>query len=247
MSTKLEETEEKLKEQVEVAKENKKKDEEKETSVRKESLFYKICIFFWIFYLGSFLGNIVETLYCIFKVGIIESRTALIYENLIPIYGLGALVLILLLHKIKDKNVVYIFFVSGIAGGLFEALCSLMQEIIYGSTSWHYSADQFGILGGRTSLIYCIYWGVLGSLWIKSIYPFIANQLRKIKVSRMIPITIVFMVIFTVDVVMSSGAIMRQRERVEGIEAQSMMDNYFDENYSDERLKEIYPNMVFTK
>ena len=231
--------------ELEEVKDVRKKEETVETKAKKETIFYKICIFFWIFYLGSFLGNIVETLYCIFKVGIIESRTALIYENLIPIYGLGALVLILLLHKIKDKNVIYIFFVSGVAGGLFEALCSIVQEFIYGSTSWHYAADQFGILGGRTSLIYCIYWGILGSLWIKAIYPFVASKLRKIKTTRMIPITIVFMCIFTFDVIMSSGAVNRQRERMQDIEPQSFMDNYFDENYTDDRLKEIYPNMVF--
>ena len=122
------------------------KNEVESSKIKYNSVIHKVFVFFWIFWIGSFLGVIIETLWCVFKNGVIQSRTALIYESLNPIYGLGALLLTLCLYKIKDKNVFIIFFVSAVAGGLFEALCSVIQESIFGTVSWHYGADSFGIL-----------------------------------------------------------------------------------------------------
>ena len=122
------------------------KNEIESNKIKYNSIVHNIFVFFWIFWIGSFLGVIIEVLWCIFKNGIIESRTALIYENLNPIYGFGALLLTLCLYKVKDKNIFGIFFISAIAGGVFEALCSLIQETIFGTVSWHYDTDSFGIL-----------------------------------------------------------------------------------------------------
>lgn len=216
---------------------------EKTSKIKVGSMLHNIFIYFWIFWIGSFLGVIIETLWCIFKNGIIESRTALIYESLNPIYGLGALLLTLCLYKIKDKSAILIFLVGGVAGGLFEALCSLVQELCFGTISWHYSADSFGILWGRTSLIYCIYWGVLGIAWIKVIYPFAVEKISNVKVHILSHMTYLFVFIFVFDCVMSCMAVYRQDQRRNNIEPKTFIGEYFDDNYTDERLKEIYPNM----
>lgn len=216
---------------------------EKTSRIKVGSLLHNLFIYFWIFWVGSFLGVIVETLWCIFKNGVIESRTALIYESLNPIYGLGALMLTVCLYKFKDKNSIIVFFAGGIVGGLFEALCSLVQEFCFGTVSWHYSADSFGILGGRTSLIYCIYWGILAIAWIKAVYPFAVEKLSSFKVYILSHLTYLFFTIFVFDCIMSSMAVYRQSQRRYGVEPQTFIDEYFDENYDDEKLRKIYANM----
>ena len=211
--------------------------------IKYDSAIHRFFVFFWIFWIGSFIGVIVETLWCIFKNGKIESRTALIFENLNPIYGIGALLLTLFLYKFKDKNIIIVFLISAVVGGLFETLCSIIQEFVFGTVSWYYGEDSFGILGGRTSIIYCVYWGFLGIIWIKSIYPFASNKLKSIKINVLRPLTYLVITIFIFDVVISCLAVYRQNERRNNIEAKTFIGRYFDKNYDDEKLKKIYPNM----
>ena len=57
----------------------------------KKTKFEKYCLLFTIFIFGSFIGFILENLYTIVIKGNYALRQGLIYEPLIPIYGLGAL------------------------------------------------------------------------------------------------------------------------------------------------------------
>lgn len=49
--------------------------------------FYKL---FWIFFIGCFLGVVIETIWCLITRGHYESRTGLIYGPLNLVYGFGA-------------------------------------------------------------------------------------------------------------------------------------------------------------
>ena len=60
-----------------------------------------------------------------------------------------------------------------------EYLCSFFQEMLFGSTSWDYSNIPFN-LNGRICLLYSVFWGILGILWIKEIYPRMAVWILKI-------------------------------------------------------------------
>ena len=46
-----------------------------------------------------------------------------------------------------------------------------MQQAAFGSVSWEYSDSAFNI-GGRTNLMYSIFWGVLGLVWVKAPFCF---------------------------------------------------------------------------
>ncbi len=52
-------------------------------------------------------------------------------------------------------------------GGTLEYLCSFFQEILFGTISWNYS-DLFLNLNGRTSILYCFYWGIIAVVFLKS-------------------------------------------------------------------------------
>lgn len=202
--------------------------------------FFKI---FWIFFIGCFAGVVIETIWCILKNGVIESRTALILEPLNPVYGIGAVLISICFIRLKDKHELIIFIGSMIVGGSFEYICSLVQEIAFGTVSWNYGPETLGIFG-RTSLVYCIFWGILGITWVKIIYPFLSNTIEKIpnKYGKILTFVLIFIVSF--DIVFSSLAVYRQSLRRKGTEASNYVWEFFDKHYPDEVLKKIYPNMV---
>ena len=57
--------------------------------------FYKL---FWVFFIGCFIGVILEVLTCMVTLHKIESRNGLIYGPFNPVYGFGAVVMLSLIH-----------------------------------------------------------------------------------------------------------------------------------------------------
>lgn len=198
---------------------------------------------FWIFYLGCLFGVIVETIWCIFTNGYFEYRTALILEPLNPVYGIGALLISVVFYKSKGWKNIFIFLESAIIGGLFEATCSLFQEFVFGTISWHYSKQNLGILGSRTSLVYCIFWGILGIIWVRILFPFLEKIIEKIpnKIGKTLTLILTAYVIF--DILFSSAALLRQKERRDNIPSTSIIADFYDKYFPDETMKKFYHNM----
>ena len=214
---------------------------EKDKSFAEGLNLYKL---FWIFYIGCLAGVIIEIIWCLVKNGYFEYRTAMILEPLNPVYGFGALLLTLCFSKVKKLSDILIFVYSFIIGGLFEVACSLFQEFTFGTVSWHYTENYLPILGNRTSLIYCLFWGILGLLWVKFIYPFLTKTIEKLpnKVGKIL--TYILVVFVSFDIIFSSGAVLRQRERRNGIPADSEIDRFYDSHFDDETLKFFYNNII---
>lgn len=200
---------------------------------------YKI---FWIFFIGCIAGVIVELIWCFYKHGYIESRTALVLSPLNPIYGIGAVLVTLLFCRCKNN--ILIFIGSMITGGVFEFLCSFAQEKAFGTVSWWYSGNSLGIFG-RTSLVYCLYWGVLGILYVKYIYPFLSERIEKIpnKYGKILTICLASFILF--DMCFSTLVAVRHTERKQNIEPKNGFEEFIDTRYNDEVFKKIYPNLTF--
>ena len=95
--------------------------------------FYKI---FLICFIGSFVGVVLEMLWCLITNGYIESRAGLVYGPLNLLYGAGAVALTLALYKYRNRSG-WISFIGGmIVGSVVEYICSWVQELVFGSRSW---------------------------------------------------------------------------------------------------------------
>lgn len=224
--------------------ENKSVNDLNEVSFAKGINFFKL---FWIFYIGCFLGVVIETIWCILTNGYFEYRTALILEPLNPVYGVGAVIISLLLSKMKKYNNIVLYFSSFIIGGLFEAACSIFQETIFGTVSWMYKPSNFGILGNRTSLLYCFLWGFLGIFWIRFFYPVLSKLIEKIPNKIGKPLTFFLVALVCIDILFSSGALLRQKERRNQIPPKNSLDIFYDINFSDDTLKLFYHNITVIK
>ena len=204
---------------------------------------YKLVL---IFMIGSFIGYIVEMLYCYLKNGRFESRKGVIYGPFSPVYGFGAIVFTILLYKLEHFNAFIIFIVSAVVGAIFEYICSFVQEKTIGTISWQYNKTPLN-LGGRTSGLYALYWGVLGLIFLRHTLPYIEIKIDEIPTELAILIAFTFGIFITIDLIISALAVRRQSSRAHGKKTRNHIDIFLDKHYPDERLKKIYPNMIVIK
>ena len=205
--------------------------------------FYKL---FWIFFIGCIIGVLIEIVWCLATLHHYESRTGLIYGPFNPVYGFGALALTLSLQWLRDKRDTFILIGGAIIGSAVEYLCSWVQELLFGTISWDYSYLPFNI-NGRVNLLYGLFWGILTILWIKDLYPLMVKLIMKIPNKIGKPLTWILLVFMVFNCAMSGLAVYRWMGRREGKEPQTAIGAYMDDNYPNERMEKIYPNMDFVK
>ena len=84
-----------------------------------------------LFVIGGLFGYFFETLQQLFKTGKIINRQGLWFSVFKPIYGIGLILLTILLFKLKDKNIFIIFIAGVLIGAAFEYIASLFQEYAF--------------------------------------------------------------------------------------------------------------------
>lgn len=200
---------------------------------------YKLLL---VCFIGSFVGVVIELIWCLLRHGYLESRSGLVYGPFNLLYGAGAVALTGALYKFRNKGA-WISFLGGmLVGSVVEYLCSWGQELLFGSRSWDYSKVPFNI-NGRICLLYSFFWGFLGVLWIKDLYPRMAKWILKIpNISGKI-LTWALTVFFVFNSFMSLFAVARWSERLKDLEPSNGFEEFLDERFPDERLERIYANM----
>lgn len=197
---------------------------------------------FWVFVIGCLLGYIMEVVFNFVRTGEFETRQGLIFGPFAPVYGIGTLAFYLILPKMR--NSLQVFVTSSILGGVTEYLCSYFQEKMFGTVSWDYS-NQFLNFNGRTSILYCIVWGILGVVFIKIVYPYFEKFFNKFLYRIGTRVITIFAVVFMVfNISISSLAAQREYERRENIEANGEIDEFLDEYFPDKVLDKVYRNRI---
>lgn len=197
---------------------------------------------FWLFFIGSFFGTVLETFYTIIIDGHFEIRVGMVFGPFIPVYGGGAVAITLCLYKLHKMNNIIVFIASAIIGAAFEFFCSYFQEMILGTISWDYSDTPFNI-DGRTNLAYAVVWGILGLLWLRYIYPFLSRQIEKIPKKPGKILTIVLCIIMIIGGVLTNVAIDRKNKRAENIPPKTVIGQFCDAVFTDDYMKLIFPHM----
>lgn len=195
----------------------------------------------WIFAISSLIGYCIEEIWCLIKNGYFESRKSLVYGHLSVIYGMGAVILTLALNRFSGDSFFKIFLVAFLTGTLTEYIASLGQEIVFGSVAWDYSGVPLNI-NGRVCIPYSLFWGILGYVWIKFIYPFMSTVIEKIPYRTGKIITACFLIYFIFDCFMSASAGLRMVARANGKGARNSFEKFLDRRFTDERMHNIYAN-----
>lgn len=129
------------------------------------------------FFTFAFLGWCMETLFAIFNLGHFVKR-GFLYGPICPIYGFGAIILIIFLTKYKH-NSIKLFIYSAIVFSLFEYLAGFALDALFSAKWWDYTNDFFN-LNGRISILYSISWGFIALIFINHIYPFFKKKINTV-------------------------------------------------------------------
>lgn len=129
------------------------------------------------FFIYSFLGWLIETIYAMFVHGYFVKR-GFLFGPVCPIYGFGAVLLLMATRKLYKKPLLK-FLIATIAFTLFEYMVSFILEMLFGLRWWDYSNDFLNIQG-RVSLLYSIFWGVIGLILLEKLHPYIQDKIQKI-------------------------------------------------------------------
>lgn len=205
--------------------------------------------FVWIFTISSVIGVVVETVFCLIFKGYLESRQGVIYGPFNQIYGFGAILLAFILLHVRKKGIVAVFGVSALIGGAFETVCSLVQEYIFDTVSWDYSwmPSPISLCGGRTNLLYMLFFGVLGVVYLYLLFPPLTKLSDRIYKGRGVAVTWLVAIFMSVNLLLSATVVARWSQRVEGVPPATVVDEMVDRYYPDNVLQVIYPSMIFSK
>ena len=196
-----------------------------------------------LFFIGAFLGDITETIFCLITSGRLMSRSSVVYGPFSIVWGIGCMLLTAILYRYKEKSDSYIFVAGTILGGAYEYICSVFTELVFGTVFWDYSGFAFN-LGGRINLLYCFFWGIAAVVWIKKIYPPLSDLIERIPVKAGKIFCWLMIVFMSFNIVISAMALDRYTRRNEGAVPANSADLFLDEHFPDERMERIYPNAV---
>lgn len=214
----------------------------------KSHIFAQGCSFYklvWLFFIGAFLGDIVETIFCYVTKGVIMSRSSVVYGSFSIVWGLGCAFLTLLLYQYREKSDRFIFIFGTLLGGAYEYACSVFTEMAFGTVFWDYSHIPFN-LGGRINLLFCFFWGIVAVIWIKMIYPRLSTWIEKVPMKTGVILSWIMIVFMSVNIVISGLALQRYAARQEHHIAADHLSQFLDEHFPDEKMEKIYPNMIVT-
>lgn len=198
----------------------------------------------WVFIFGCVIGVVWETLFVFVGSGSYERRSGMLYGPFNQVYGIGAVLFTVILYRYRKKSGLFIFLFSMMLGLIFEYVCSWVQEVMFGSTSWNYSSMPFN-LNGRINLLYGVGWGVMGLLFLTHFWPWMSEMIERIPNKIGKPLTIVFIVFLALDLALSGLAVFRESARIKGEPATNAVERWLDETYPNSVMAEKYPSMTF--
>lgn len=198
---------------------------------------------FWLFFVGSFFGTILETIWAYFTLGHFEMRVGMVWGPFIPVYGGGAVAITLCLYKLHKSGDIIIYLASAVIGATFEYFCSYFLESCFGIISWDYSNTPFNI-DGRTNLTFAMIWGLLGLAWLRYIYPIFSRLVEKIPKKIGNYLTIALVIFMIINSVMSVAAVYRMRQRAENKPAENAFTQWIDGTFNDDYMSFIFPHMA---
>lgn len=200
----------------------------------------------WIFVIGSIAGYLIETSFYLLKHGVFMNKQGLLYGPFKPIYGLGSVILSITLNFVKEKKGLFIFIFGSLIGGVFEYLCSVVLEYVFGTRMWSYAGMGMNI-NGRVFIPYLPIWGLIALLWLKVIYPRFNNLFKRIPKIPLYIVTFLMALFLIYDVLISSFATMRMTERAHNIPASTKLERYLDKHYTDEYIMKKVPYLTIVE
>lgn len=155
-------------------------------------------VIFW-FMLYSVTGWVYETMICSISARRFINR-GFLNGPYCPIYGMGALLVLLILGRIE--NVVLLFVLGVVVTCSLEYLTSYLMEKLFHARWWDYSERKFNI-AGRVCLLGAVVFGAFTVLVIKFVHPLVSDFTLRIPQLLVHWIAVLFSVGFGADLMVT--------------------------------------------
>ena len=172
---------------------------------------YQICLLFMKFLLFSMIGYVVEMIMC----AIVDKKIAnrgFFCGPVIPIYGVGSLLLVWILEPFKE-NVFLVILLSMLITTTIEYFTGYALEKIFHNKWWDYSKEKFN-LHGRICLKNTILFGLGGPIILYILNPYMTDFLIQFENSILIWTSIFLFILFLLDVTYSCVVAYNLRHRL---------------------------------
>ena len=199
----------------------------------------KFCYYFLLYFIYCVFGYILECLFCsILDKKIVLNRGFLIGPYL-PIYGWGAIIIIILLKRYLSDPIV-LFVMAALIATILEYFTSYFMEKIFKARWWDYSDKKFNI-NGRVCLLNSVLIGIGGLVIMYLINPIFVKLLNKFNSITIIILGVILFIIYFLDTIISTFTIYK-------IRANSIIINKdLTEEISEQVKKVLLKNGVFKK
>lgn len=153
-----------------------------------------------LFFLYSFLGWAMETVYCSIPAQKFVYRGFLV-GPLCPIYGFGSLAVVLILWPFR-RHPELIFLFGMIITSALEYFVSVLLEKLFKKSWWDYSDKKFNV-NGRICLQNSILFGILSLFLVYILHPSFLDIIDRMPVAVLLYTSGVLTLIFCIDIVFS--------------------------------------------
>ena len=156
------------------------------------------------FFIYSILGFLLESTFNLIVIH--HFKSGILYGPWTPVYGIGAILTIIISNKIfkklkttKLKETIIVFLILSITLTLIEWIGGILIEKIFSIAMWNYKKFNFNI-GKYISLEMALIWGIISIILIYFIKPLID------KIEKKIPkkLTITLSTLFIIDLIITT-------------------------------------------
>lgn len=171
--------------------------------------FIPIIIFFGIY---SFTGWIIEVIYRSFT----RKRfvnPGFLFGPFVPVYGIGALFIILIQNLIAPVPLIWQFIIYTIVLSVIEFFTGEFFEQIFNLKLWDYSDTKFNFKG-KISLMFSIGWGILAIGVSHFLHPFVSSYIYKLSFNTTVFVSTGFSAYFITDTGFSVASLNRFRRDI---------------------------------
>ena len=205
-----------------------------------------VTIFYYVtlFSIYSFMGWIVEVIYR----SITQRKfvnAGFLFGPFVPLYGFGALFIIMLQHFFQSWHLMPRLFIFGLALTVIEYMVGYFAEKIFKLTLWDYSEYKFN-LHGRVCLLFSIIWAALAFIFITFIHPVVLQNATFLHGAYLQTATITLIIYYAVDYSFSVIALTEFRQKISylyteylslsNVETEKILDSF-------QRLRYAFPDL----
>ena len=190
----------------------------------------------------SFVGLVGETIVSAFIDGQWESRAGFIVGPFSPLYGLGTVLMTLVVNPLRGRAVPLQFLAAGITGGVLEYFAGWFFETQYGIVAWSY-IDQPLNFHGHTCAAIMVLWGAIGVMWALWLLPPVIRLIERMPQNVRKPLTAVAFAFIVADSALTLACFDSWFWRTAGYPIENPLQQFCATYFGDDVMAERFGTM----